>query len=272
MGLTGFQVKVVAIVAMTIDHLGAVFFPEYLWMRVIGRISMPVFCYFVAEGFMYTSNKGKYASRLLLFAFLSEIPYQMCFWERYGAAGNVFWTLLLGMLSLWLFDFIYRKTGQMGMFLGILSLLPLCFLSMHMPVINIYSILFSTGNPVLMLTATDYACKGVMAIFFIGMFHAKGVFFQSQSAVLPKSLHVSAGSCEIIGKWIMQIFLTGLVIWERSGYVHWGWDMQTAFLLGPLLGSVLLTAYGGERGANGILAKYLFYFYYPLHLLLFGII
>ena len=71
---TGF-LKLIAIVTMTIDHLGAVVFPQYTVMRVIGRIAFPIFAYCVAAGCVYTKNIGKYALRMLLMAVLVQPLY-----------------------------------------------------------------------------------------------------------------------------------------------------------------------------------------------------
>ena len=54
-GLDGFVLKSIAMVAMLIDHMGAVLFPQYLGMRMIGRIAFPIYCFLLVEGAMHTS-------------------------------------------------------------------------------------------------------------------------------------------------------------------------------------------------------------------------
>ena len=71
---TGF-LKLIAIVTMLVDHLGAVVFPQYRVMRVIGRIAFPIFAYCVAVGCIYTRNIAKYALRMLLMAVLVQPLY-----------------------------------------------------------------------------------------------------------------------------------------------------------------------------------------------------
>ena len=71
---TGF-LKLIAIVTMLIDHLGAVMFPQYPVMRVIGRIAFPIFAYCIAVGCIYTHNIGKYALRVLLMGILVQPLY-----------------------------------------------------------------------------------------------------------------------------------------------------------------------------------------------------
>lgn len=67
--------KIIAMVTMLIDHLGVLYFPDYLILRTIGRIAFPIFAYQLALGYTYTSNKKLYAKRLLMFGLIAQIPY-----------------------------------------------------------------------------------------------------------------------------------------------------------------------------------------------------
>lgn len=100
--LSGFWLKIIAIVTMLIDHLGYTLFPQHTWMRYIGRIAFPIFCYLITEGFVHTKNVKKYSFRLFLFAIISEIPYDLAFYRKifYWEQQNVFFTLLFGLLCL----------------------------------------------------------------------------------------------------------------------------------------------------------------------------
>ena len=101
-GLSSSALKWIAAVSMVIDHVGILFFPELTVFRIIGRIAFPLFCFVLAEGFFYTRNIRKYLLRLLLFAFLSEIPFDLAFSGVFfdPESQNVFWTLFLGLLLL----------------------------------------------------------------------------------------------------------------------------------------------------------------------------
>ncbi len=267
--LTGFSIKLIAIVAMTFDHVGAVFFPMEDWFRIIGRMTMPIMCYFIAEGYFYTKNKKKYAMRLLGFAILSQIPYQLCF-ANHGIGGNVFWTLLLGMLSIWSFESICLKIGyNWGIGLGILVTFPILYIAEHFPIL-----IFDQGLK-FSLVATDYGMVGVVAIFLAGLVGiAKRYFENNPDKFNGFSIKVNY---DVMQKWIIQIPLTFIIWYEYTSYgilnelyyiMLSGFDGLVFLLrrLGPMFGSVVLMFYGGARGNNAWIAKYLFYLYYPLHL------
>ena len=86
--MTGFQLKLLAMLAMTADHIGAVFFPEIPLLRWIGRLAMPVLCFFIGEGLRHTRSPWRYLLRLTGFALLSELPFDLAV-ERYAVTGGV---------------------------------------------------------------------------------------------------------------------------------------------------------------------------------------
>lgn len=100
-GLSQESLKLLACVTMLLDHIGAIFFPGSV-LRIIGRVSFPIFCFLLAEGFFHTRNKRRYALRLAVSMLLAEIPFDLAFFRRiYWGHQNVMLTLLLGYLAIW---------------------------------------------------------------------------------------------------------------------------------------------------------------------------
>lgn len=102
------SLKGIALLTMLCDHIACVLLAGVQWsglyrgMRMIGRVSFPIFCFVLVLGFLSTSDIKKYIGRLFLFAVLSEIPFDLAFsgrlfdWE----SQNVMFTLLIGLLVL----------------------------------------------------------------------------------------------------------------------------------------------------------------------------
>ncbi|MDY4668673.1 MAG: TraX family protein [Oliverpabstia sp.] len=122
--LSGSSLKIIAICAMAIDHFAAsvlyygyilpavpliphttpwILHQVYQAMRFIGRIAFPIFCFLLVEGFLYTSNRTRYAFRLFLFSLISEIPFDLALFHSSFDSGhqNVFFTLFIGFLVIW---------------------------------------------------------------------------------------------------------------------------------------------------------------------------
>ena len=141
--MTQLTLKLIAMLAMVLDHTAKVVVAHPYFLRfcfssvdygtkvdfyylvvIIGRLALPIFAWFVAEGCSRTRSTGKYALRLFVFGLISEIPFQLCF---LGAADkglqlgfhNVMWTLFLAekhKLS-WLKPFVYLAAIMLGIFL-----------------------------------------------------------------------------------------------------------------------------------------------------------
>ena len=70
--------KIIAVMAMTVDHIAWLCFPGYSqdWLPIVmhmtGRLTCPVMCYFISEGYHHTKDIAKYTRRLFAFAFISH--------------------------------------------------------------------------------------------------------------------------------------------------------------------------------------------------------
>lgn len=97
-----FDLKLVAVATMVADHLGAFFFPGVVWLRVVGRLSFPLFGWLVANGARHTENAGGYLRRLVVFAVVAQAPFVLAkravepnFWEL-----NILFSLALGLVAI----------------------------------------------------------------------------------------------------------------------------------------------------------------------------
>lgn len=234
-GLSGSTLKLIAIVTMLIDHLGATvlrtlchlpsikavpggqafFISVYQSSRSVGRIAFPIFCFLLVEGFLHTRNAGKYAFRLFLFALISELPFDIALkgaWF-YPQKQNVYFTLLIGLLVLIGFRFADSHFSGKGLHTLIRLLLSVLILGL--------------GMRLSYLLQTDYNFKGVFLI---------ALLYQLRQSRILQSL---CGAC--------------CVAWELPAPI--------AFL--PI------TLYNGKRGLQ---MKYFFYWFYPVHLLILHLI
>lgn len=95
---TGF-IRLLAILCMAVDHVGVIFFPQTMALRVIGRIAFPLFCYGIVVGAVATRDWKKYALRLLSGALISQVPYMVAVGHTWKEL-NVIFTLLVGLMAI----------------------------------------------------------------------------------------------------------------------------------------------------------------------------
>ena len=101
------QIKYIAVILMALNHIASIFLKEgtvaFLLLRNLGYFTAPVMCYFLVEGYYYTHSRKQYGQRLLLFALLSQIPFQIAFGEGQSwrlVRGNMILTLFICFLIL----------------------------------------------------------------------------------------------------------------------------------------------------------------------------
>lgn len=111
MRLSSFLLRLIALASMVIDHTGLALFPNVGLLRCIGRLSFPIYCFLIAEGYLHTRSVAAYGRRLLLLAILSEIPFDMLIFGRLvcPVEQNVLFSLLLGLTALYCADAMAAK-------------------------------------------------------------------------------------------------------------------------------------------------------------------
>ena len=87
---------------MLMDHLWATLLSSQMWLTHVGRLAFPIFAFLAVEGYFHTRSFKRYALRMLLFAVLSEVPFDLMYGGTvfYPVHQNVIWTLLLGLLGI----------------------------------------------------------------------------------------------------------------------------------------------------------------------------
>jgi hypothetical protein len=118
-GISGAALKWIAVITMIIDHFAyAVYwnipgssYQVYDIMRKIGRISFPIYCFLIVEGFFHTRNLRKYILNCIIFAAISEIPFDMAIHGQYIYiyGQNIYFTLALGLIAITILDKLKYK-------------------------------------------------------------------------------------------------------------------------------------------------------------------
>ena len=125
--MSSFLLRFTALVSMVVDHAGLVLFPDISLMRCIGRLSFPIYCFLLVQGYAHTRDIAAYGRRLMLMALLSEIPFDMLIFAKPFSPmeQNVLFSLLLALAALRITDMLRDNPLYAG-----LTILALCSCAM----------------------------------------------------------------------------------------------------------------------------------------------
>lgn len=236
------SLKLIAIIAMTIDHIAWAVFPGYSYeplavaLHIVGRLTCPIMCFFIAEGFYYTKNIKKYTLRLFSLAFISHFAYVFAsgafegiksfipfYYGSFFNQTSVVWSLAWGLVLLRLNHTEIIKQSWLKAVLSVL----ICIVSFP----------------------SDWSCVAALCVFSIGLNRGS---FKKQMQYM-----------------ILLVFLYSVV------YAY-AFDLIYGIIqMGVVLSVPLLKMYNGKRGDNPKINKFMkwfFYIYYPLHLAIIGAI
>jgi len=93
--------EIIAMLTMFIDHLGAAYFPDQIWFRIIGRIAMPLYTYGIVQGYLHTRSFKRYLLRLIIIALSSQYFYMQLFNTH---RLNMVFTLIVCLILLKYYD------------------------------------------------------------------------------------------------------------------------------------------------------------------------
>lgn len=190
-GLSSAVLKNIAVVTMLIDHIGAVIvirlliqkglygamvdqeayiawvgqnrgmYGTYMAMRIIGRFAFPIYCFLLAEGFQKTRNVKRYLGRMLLFALISEIPFDLAFSGRLWNMQyqNVFFTLFIGLMVIAGLRLVDQRLAGPETWRKLAG-------------VGLYAVIIVAGSALALALKTDYSFKGILAITVLYLFRS----------------------------------------------------------------------------------------------------
>lgn len=124
------MIKYVAIFAMLLDHIAWMFLPfssaTAQVFHTVGRITAPIMCFFIAEGYHYTRDIKKYALRLFIFAAVSQVPWWLMHGEMFTLSFSMITTLLLSLAAIFVYDNIKNPPAKIFLLLALFVLSMWC--------------------------------------------------------------------------------------------------------------------------------------------------
>ena len=231
--LTAAVLHIIAMTLMLMDHLWATLLPAREWLTCAGRVAFPIFAFMAVEGYFHTRSFKKYILRMLLFAVLSEIPFDLMYGGTwfYPVHQNVLWTFLLGLLGVWLMEQV-RKKGKTWMYLLVCVLVV------------------PAGLGLGTLCMVGYYGVGVLTVFVFYFLHGRKWWcFLGQLAALY---------------WLNVELLGGLMYPVQL----FGMEFELCQQGLALLALIPIWLYRGRQGYHSKPFQYLCYAFYPVHMLL----
>lgn len=162
--LNGAQLKYIAMFSMLLDHVNkALLYPQLNnsallllsdILDILGRIAYPIFLFFLVEGFFKTKNRAKYLGSLLVFAVISEVPFDLFSTRTFFEPNmnNILFTFAMVLIMLWIIDILKTRLPKaVWYFVSILLVAVMCLVSM--------------------LTSVDYEYHAILGGYFLYIFH-----------------------------------------------------------------------------------------------------
>ncbi|MBR5501500.1 MAG: conjugal transfer protein TraX [Oscillospiraceae bacterium] len=223
--------RIAALLFMLLDHLWASVVPGGMWMHYLGRVAMPIFAFQAAEGLFYTHDAARYKKRLLLFAVLSEIPFDLFVSGGvfFSFHQNVLFTLLLGVCGAQQLALLEKAAHAKARLRHAAALCGYLLLSV--------------------LLLPDYGWRGAVLVM---LFYAARGFAAARLMQLLGMLVLFVVTFE--GQMLLFEVAGGTLSFPVQGF--------------SLLALPLIWCCGGEKGAMPKWLRAASYLFYPLHMLL----
>lgn len=234
--MDSFILHIIAMSAMLLDHLWGFGFVDSDIFTCIGRIAFPIFAFMIVEGYFNTKSLKKYVLRLFIFALLSEIPFNLMMGSHlfYPISQNVLWTFLISIGLIWLMERVKDK----NFFIRALMLVLVLFLGLVLGVICM----------------ADYNYAGIFMVLVFYFFRGKKWYL-----MIAQVLFLWYINKEMLGGYEYLLEIYGKTL-------HIPYQALALFALIPIW------LYNGRHGFYNKYIKYLYYGFYPCHMLLLWII
>lgn len=252
-GLDGFQLKLLALIIMTIDHIyyfGSALRPMPEILTLIGRIAAPIFVFFVAEGFAHTRSRKKYLLRLYTGGVLMYIANMLVntYCPLPGGVmviNGIFTTMAVIVIYLWWIENMQKRwrEGKKGRAVLYVIAMVALFVS-YVPILMLAETQMGLMRIALIFLPSPVLCEGSFLIVAIGI----GFYYCRNS---KRALAVFYTVFLLIMAAIQFLLSTREVFLSVMPSLFFEW-----------LALPLLLLYNGQRGRG---MKYLFYAYYPAH-------
>ncbi len=237
--ISSFTLHILAMFFMVIDHLCFTVVAGQDWMAWVGRLAFPIFAFMIAEGYAHTRNVKKYMKRMLIFALLSEIPYNLLTiaFPINPFQQNVLWTFLLALLCMALIDRIRAKfEDKKWIALFAILLVIGCFYLLA-------AILF-----------VDYKGMGLLTVLVFYLFRGEKHYHRLLQLIAMVLLHV--------------VFFKGQTVTLSLAAFRFEMPLQGI----SVLSLIPIWLYNGERGFDNKWIRIAFYAFYPVHMLILGLL
>ena len=292
-GLNRGNLKMIALFCMALDHFSEIIIETYLKslnsnsfsyagltladfvLRSVGRLAFPIFCFFIVEGFFHTRSVFKYALRLALLGIVSEVPYDIARFRKLSefSENNVFWTLLIGLVAIYCIDGIYSRFNckkalkhLSAVLISLLSFVLVCTLKSDYAALGVAAIIiiYLTVKEKYILSLFIY----VLAIPFNFLYLLEEVInYDKTMSIWYYVAFLAVHSLFWLSVSLVALCFTKKIINRESRKMYAACFALCAVspIEFPALADVfLMKFYNGEKGKR---IGWLFYLFYPLHLL-----
>jgi len=234
---TSFSLHLLAMGLMLCDHLWGTIVPGNDWLTCLGRISFPIFAFLIVEGYFHTKNVKKYALRLLLFAVISELPFNLAMGSSlfYPVHQNVLWSFLL---SLGLIHLNEKAKATGKLLLRLLTAVGTV----------------AVGSLVGLVAMLDFYHAGVMMVLVFYFFRGRKWW----NFLL-----------QLVALWYINVEVLSGFTYTFTLFGHELSFVRQGFALFALLPIWL---YRGRQGLHNKWTRALNYGFYPAHLLILGLL